>query len=121
MIPTRKKSGEVRIKHREYHCLTCDFRTFGLTEWKKHLMTAKHSNLTNLQEKKFICTCGKEYKAKSSFYYHKKRCTHLNEVENTIKSEETDYKEMIIEAIDLLKKQSEQLNKIIPLLEKTIS
>jgi hypothetical protein len=128
MIPTRKKSGEVRIKHREYHCLTCDYFTFRISDYNKHIITAKHKNLTNPNEKKIIktkepciCICGKKYADRSGLWKHKKTCTQLNEVENTKKSEETDYKEMVIEAIDLLKKQSEQLNKIIPLLEKTIS
>lgn len=128
MIPTRKKSGEVRIKDQRYHCLTCDYFTFRLSDYNKHIMTAKHKNLTNPNEKKIIktkepciCICGKKYADRSGLWNHKKTCTQLNEVENTIISEETDYKEMVIEAIDLLKKQSEQLNKIIPFLEKTIS
>jgi hypothetical protein len=47
-------------------------------------MTAKHQNRTILNEKMpknakpYICECGKEYKARNSLWYHKKKCTGKN-------------------------------------------
>lgn len=63
-------------------CKICDFKCSKKSNLTAHLATAKHKNRTLLNEKKaggnltYICDgCDKEYSAKNSLWYHKKKCT----------------------------------------------
>jgi len=65
----------------KYNCIQCDYYTSNTKDYNKHLNTRKHSNrtsLTNIEYKSpqllFICECGKEYSARNSLWYHKKKC-----------------------------------------------
>jgi hypothetical protein len=68
----------------KYECLQCNFICSKESNYNKHLLTSKHKNRTNRTEKPpknanlFVCECGKEYKARNSLWYHKKKCTFAN-------------------------------------------
>ena len=67
-----------------FHCEKCDFKCRKLCDWKRHILTLKHKNRTLLNDLEhpnddinnniFICECGKEYPARNSLWYHKKKC-----------------------------------------------
>ena len=60
-----------------FTCEKCNFSCSKHSNWDKHTMTAKHINRTNRTPKnaeKYRCDCGKEYKARNSFWYHKQKC-----------------------------------------------
>jgi hypothetical protein len=74
-------------------CICCNYTTSRKSQYDRHLLTAKHINLTNPNKKVpdwHECDCGKKYKHLSSLCAHKKTCTleKENVVENTIISEE---------------------------------
>ena len=64
-----------------FECITCDFKCSKKGDLNRHILTAKHLNRIILEqncEKKsntFKCLfCNKEYKARNSLWYHKKKC-----------------------------------------------
>ena len=64
-----------------YSCKVCDYNCRKKSEWERHIVTTKHknrTNRTNLTPKNadgvFLCDCGKTYKARNSYWYHKKKC-----------------------------------------------
>lgn len=88
-----KLSGKVSVLRT---CQICDYSTSKLANYEKHLLTPKHinrttSNQTDIQKTVTTCDgCGKEYRAKSSLWYHKKKCiaNKLQIIEQT--AEKTD-------------------------------
>ena len=69
---------------KNYCCIICDYNTRRSSQYERHLLTRKHSILTqthNLDKKSsdliFACECGKNYKYRQSLYTHKKNCTFL--------------------------------------------
>jgi len=77
-----------------YECLFCHYECCYLSDWSRHLLTSKHKKLSNaiLKNEKseqtaviFNCFCGNNYKHKSSYYKHKKKCT-LKNTENIIET-----------------------------------
>ena len=115
-----------------YECKCCNYITVRESQFNRHILTAKHNYRTFRTEKvpinsdnKFRCECGKEYNARNSLWYHKKKCDfkHINEVnienENETatdndnkkhiieKENEINYKEMFIEMM----KQNQELQK----------
>ena len=78
---------------KKFSCKKCDYICCNKKDFNKHLNTAKHKNLLNRtisntlnpqKSPKYICECGKEYKARSSLWYHKKKCMYDNAVNNSI-------------------------------------
>ena len=74
-----------------YHfiCEKCDFKCSKKGDYDRHLLTAKHTNATqmlynaiqkNANNEKIACSCGKMYNHNSSYYRHKKICKN-NEIE----------------------------------------
>jgi hypothetical protein len=61
-------------------CEKCEFKCCKKSNYEKHLTTRKHTDLTNLTEKKqktqrYNCQiCNKEYKSREGLWYHKKKC-----------------------------------------------
>ena len=82
----------------KYSCELCDYNTCNKKDFKKHLLTVKHSirvndskmisNIPkNPQNLLKICECGKTYKYDSGYYRHRKSCSIINEI---IKNEENE-------------------------------
>ena len=74
-------------------CICCNYITSRKSQYERHLLTAKHINLTNPNKKVpdwHECDCGKKYKHLSSLCAHKKSCTFEkeNSEENEVISEE---------------------------------
>jgi len=76
-----KKSSKIPSK---FACIHCDYTTSSNKDYNKHLSTRKHiyrTTLNNLEPENpnkspitFKCECGKEYIARNSLWYHKKKC-----------------------------------------------
>ena len=67
-----------------YCCVQCDYCTVSSKDYNKHVLTRKHQNRTKLnvleqnvpnKSQLFECECGKNYTARNSLWYHKKKCT----------------------------------------------
>jgi hypothetical protein len=62
-------------------CEKCDFKCSKMSNWNKHLSTAKHQiiqNHTQIIQKSartYDCVCGKSYGYSSNYYTHRKKCT----------------------------------------------
>ena len=75
-------------------CDICDYQCSKKSEWEKHVLTRKHINRTKLNgleqiniqksQKIFACECGKEYSARNSLWYHKKKCFIVQGEENDV-------------------------------------
>ena len=72
----------------KFTCDYCDYTTFKMADWKKHVQTKKHQKSDNLnilnkkvatpEIKKFSCkSCNKEYKARNSLWYHEQKCIQI--------------------------------------------
>ena len=60
-------------------CENCDFKSSNKKDYKRHLGTAKHkilTNIDNLHNDKWDCICGKKYKHRQSYHTHKKKCNY---------------------------------------------
>jgi len=100
-------------KHiKNFVCKKCDFSCSKIGDYKRHLLTLKHKKITNndgdvINNNKFICKCGKEYKHRQNLHTHKKKCKYIEEDEEEkdkniiIKTEtdELDYRAMFMKLI----------------------
>ena len=69
---------------KKYICEACDFKCSKLSDYNRHVLTAKHEILTNTyintynypqkNAKAYSCECGKEYKHRQSLNNHKQIC-----------------------------------------------
>jgi len=81
-------------KDYKFMCTFCNFNTSNKKDWNKHIVTIKHSTLSNgaflntlnnnLPQKNpkpvklLVCdNCNKNYLARSGLWYHKKNCTKI--------------------------------------------
>ena len=107
-----------------YHCECCQYITSSKKDYNKHLTTAKHKKMTNGEKvptkpiKQWVCECGNTYSSRQSLHRHKKSCTLEEEEEkeehNVI--DNSNYKELFIDAMKTMREQQEQINKMIPLI-----
>jgi hypothetical protein len=105
----------------KFFCETCYYNTSNKKDYNKHLLTAKHSRLTNgkgfanenpiKSQNSHICGCGKVYKHMSSL------CKHKNNCENIKKINEISDKEIIMILIEQHKKVVEQNNELIEVIK----
>ena len=72
----------------KFCCNICNYYTSNKKDWGKHIVTVKHTTLTNptvnipkIPLPKYICNCGKVYKHRSSLSLHKKTCKNISEKE----------------------------------------
>ena len=103
----------------KFRCDICDFNTCNKKDFKKHLMTLKHTNTdkllmyTDIKPKKtqnestdkFTCECGNEYKHRQSLFTHKKKCKLDQNLKPT-----NDNKD---ELIDYLIKENKEIKELI--------
>ena len=96
-------------------CENCAFKCSKLSNYNKHLLTAKHNFRTNRTNKmpknancEFVCECGKIYNARNSLWYHKRVCKH-NLQETEVETTETQSLSQIDMSlvIELLKQNQE--------------
>lgn len=91
-------TNKVPKSSNEYVCETCDYHTSRLSQYNRHILTAKHKMFTHVDtnvdnkvpksSKAFVCDCGKEYNFASGLSRHKKKCQYITEeqqpIENTL-------------------------------------
>jgi hypothetical protein len=126
-----------------YSCIVCDFLTCNKKDYKRHLLTNKHKNLTNPNDehpptpKEFKCKCEKVYKHSSTLSRHKRTCSFihknaegetdsLGEVENKQEDNNNELITLLItqnnQLQELLIKQSQEYQKqLIELIPKLSS
>ncbi len=107
-----------------YFCKKCDYKTYKLTDYNRHLLTRKHAsnqkdekNEKNEKNEKtnenmYVCkNCNKEYLDKSGLWRHKKKCN-IKENENNLieylMNENKELKNMVMQVC----KQIQQPNQI---------
>jgi len=79
---------------KKYICENCDFKCSKMSDYKRHILTAKHQILTNTyiktaeNAKAFKCECGNEYKHRQSLNNHKHKCTYIPEQNATLNTTE---------------------------------
>ena len=96
-------------------CEKCNFKCSKYSNYKTHLLTAKHLNRTARTESsqnnagsEFRCDCGKMYNARNSLWYHKRVCKyndHTNTVEDVPTQQPPQFDAAIV--IELLKQNQE--------------
>ena len=101
-----------------YFCEPCNFKCCKKSNYVTHLATRKHlfrTKTNNLEQEnadklaKIVCAkCSKEYKSRSSLWYHYKKCQQL-ENEKSIKEKEVVDKDLVL----MLLKQNAELLEIV--------
>ena len=81
---------------KQFQCEQCDYTTFKESQYKRHLLTPKHTRLQNTANTafnvpKFTCECGKQYAHRQSLYNHSKKCTVTSSHKNTIISNDENH------------------------------
>jgi hypothetical protein len=100
----------------KFYCINCDYGTSKKSNYDSHIISAKHSRITNgyyegpnsakiqpnfsnsfSKSESFICSCGKEYKHRQGLWRHHKICNIASmcntESDNVIISNNTTDKE----------------------------
>ena len=97
-----------------YNCKTCDFSSSNKKDYRRHLLTLKHSkkeleekgfsvihnsDKNVIQKPQFICVpCGKKYKYQSGLCKHQKKCKRVLSAENEdLRNELSELKNKIFE------------------------
>ena len=107
-----------------FNCKKCDFKCVYKSDYKRHLMTAKHKMITNdniktrKNEKDNKCECGKIFKFSSGLSRHKKKCSYLFETKNELiqitNDTNTDKDKLILDLLAQNKELITMLNETIP-------
>ena len=119
-----------------FNCAKCNFNSYKLSDYKRHLLTEKHKQFNiqqvNIQHvnniKIFTCKCGKDYTFASGLSKHKKLCKQKDisvELLLDIINKDNEIKDFLLEqnkqVIDKLTEQNnkliEQNNKLIQIAE----
>jgi len=92
-------------------CKNCDYITSRISQYNRHILTAKHKMMTDNDENddkkvpkssdKFICICGKQYKYRQGLFTHKKICKINTNGYNYNHSSETNHKNNINEESEI--------------------
>jgi hypothetical protein len=107
------KSGIV--SKNKFYCEKCDYKCLKKYNWEKHLLTAKHSHVTDLVaesgkkwQQKSCEKCGKQYISRNGLWNHKLKCLKQEDksldTEQTKKNNEFTDKELML---TILKENSE--------------
>jgi hypothetical protein len=111
---------------KEFYCEECNFICSNKKDYNRHLMTAKHQTRTKLtintqlRSKIFDCECGKVYKARNSLWYHKQKCTYVDnmnednpaEIQNSIEYVNANEPTSDASTILLLLKQNQEFKNL---------
>ena len=79
-----------QISPQNYFCLNCNYNTSSKKDYKKHISTTKHKNITEMNKLSpknpldLLCCkyCNKEYNVRNSLWYHEKKCKITEEISN---------------------------------------
>ena len=110
-----------------FECINCNFKTCKKNDYRRHLSTDKHKRLQNndksgVENKKYICQCGREYKYRQGLYNHRKTCKGEKKETPSIENEENvDYKSMFLEMINENKELRKTISEMIPKVGSTIN
>ena len=127
-------TNKVPKSSKEYFCEQCDYHTCRLSQYDRHLLTAKHKMFTNVytnvdnlvpkNAKAFTCECGKEYKYRQSLSVHKKKCQYNAEepIENTFVPEEKEPsdRQLIMTMIKQMAEKDKQMTELTTQITKII-
>jgi hypothetical protein len=107
-------------------CIDCDYKCNKHSEYKKHILTLKHKNRTNLNNfeqkisenlQKYICKkCNKKCNARNSLWYHEKKCLLQEETEEAIIKQTEPNNDDLISY--LIKENQEFKNLILEIVKK---
>jgi len=105
-----------------FSCEKCTFISSSKKDYQKHLLTLKHSRMTNglqMDDKPyFLCYCGRQYKHRQGLWKHQQNCVGENPKKNptNVKLNELDKDELIINLLkqnaDLIKGQQDMIIKL---------
>ena len=122
---------------KKFICEQCDFECCKLSNYNKHLNTAKHKMVTNGDKKmpiditKHICSCGKEFKYRQGLSRHKQNCNGIqtntvsatttpvsntnssinNDAFNAILHDNAEMRKILVQQQEQMREQQEQVNK----------
>jgi len=88
-----------------YSCESCKYNTQSKKDYNKHILTRKHTILTNPdiiypKNPTFNCDCGRSYKHRQTLYNHRKTCSGI--IENKIIENNTLIDNKTIEKDELI-------------------
>ena len=106
---------------KKYECVQCAYKTVRKSQFDRHLLTAKHHQLTLLTEKvpkssksSFICEyCDKEYKSRVGLWKHKQLCSDEIDVQPTITNTPLKQPNLASNPIIELIKQNQEFKELI--------
>jgi len=101
------------------HCELCDYNTYKIYDYKKHLITEKHKKRENETfetemkqnvEKNLQCICGISFNNRTTLWRHKKKCNFENNIQEVNSMSDKDLIIMLVkqntELMDMLKNNS---------------
>ena len=96
--------------HTIFECIPCDFKCINKKDYKRHILTRKHTILLNITPNTdtiFECKCGKEYNHRQSLSVHKKKCnistdSNTNNLIAHLIKENSEFKQMMIEQQNMM-------------------
>jgi len=114
----------------KFSCEICGVKCSRLSDWNRHILTAKHKKRTNGLKKEhflnqittpFTCDCGKEYKHRQGLWKHKQKCSikENTKLQSISQLSEKNILEIISQNNEFKQLLIEQNNKIMELVSKT--
>ena len=108
-------TNDKMISSKNFYCEYCDYSTGRISQYNRHLLTAKHKMITNGNKKVpkeiYECGCGKKYKYISGLSRHKKMCNGKIELSEP-NMEPNNLQELVIKLLtdnQEMKKENQQL------------
>ena len=95
-----------------FNCENCDFKCSKKSYWERHIITAKHIKLTNVNTNvspevkvlNYTCSiCDKIYKSRVGLWKHSKKCKITEEPSTS----ETEYKMLTMLMLEMMKSNSD--------------
>ena len=103
-----------------FYCENCDFKCCKKGDFNRHILTAKHQNLTksniNLHQKtsNHICEkCNKVYKSRVGLWGHKKKCIEKEKIHETAEEVDLNDKNLILTLINQNNELQKQMLEVI--------
>ena len=118
-------SSKSSKKFQDYSCGTCNYNTSRLSQYNRHLLTAKHKMITNdninttekppKSSKAFECDCGNKYNFASGLSRHKQKCQYNAEepIENTfVPEKEPSDRQLLMTVIKQMAEKDKQMTEL---------